>query len=81
MTREMSMIGIPTISVYQGDLLDVDNFLISERYLEHQPNLDLKFVKSVLKESTASATDRTELIEKGKMAYELLKSELFKLKK
>ena len=81
MTREMSMIGIPTISVYQGELLDVDNFLIKEKYMVHQPNLDLSFVQTVLEESKSLASNRTELIEKGKVAYELLKSELINLKK
>lgn len=81
MTREMSMIGIPTISVYQGELLDVDNFLIKERYLVHQPDLDLKFVRNLLEESKKRNLNRTELIEKGKDAYELFKSELIKLKK
>ena len=81
MTREMSMIGIPTISVYQGELLDVDNFLISEKYLVHEPNLDFNFVKNMLKESTNSALPRTELIDKGKKAYELLKSALLNLSK
>jgi predicted glycosyltransferase len=81
MTREMSMIGIPTISVYQGELLDVDNFLIKEKYLVHQPDLDLQFVKDILEESKNSDLNRTELIEKGKEAYELLKLELINLKK
>jgi uncharacterized protein len=81
MTREMSMIGIPTISVYQGELLDVDNFLIKENYLVHRPDLDMPFVQKILDDSTGSAVKRTELIEKGKEAYELLKSELIKLKK
>lgn len=81
MTREMSMIGIPTISVYQGELLDVDNFLIEEKYLVHQPDLDLQFVGRILEESKKSDLDRTELIVKGKEAYELLKSELINLKK
>jgi predicted glycosyltransferase len=81
MTREMSMIGIPTISVYQGELLDVDNFLIQEKYLVHQPDLDLQFVKQMLKESSGMEKNRTDLIEKGKQAYELLKSELINLKK
>nr|MBI1232852.1 DUF354 domain-containing protein [Cytophagales bacterium] len=81
MTREMSMIGIPTISVYQGELLDVDNFLIQEKYLVHQPDLDLQFVKQMLRDSSEMKKNRTELIEKGKEAYELLKSELINLKK
>jgi len=81
MTREMSMIGIPTISVYQGELLDVDNFLIKENYLVHRPDLDLDFVRGILEKSKSLSKNRTELIEKGKEAYELLKSELINLKK
>lgn len=78
MTREMSMIGIPTISVYQGELLDVDRFLIDEGYLVHNPNLDLDFIDGMIAQRPVGES-RTELIEKGKEAYELFKTELFKL--
>ncbi|MEX2566538.1 MAG: DUF354 domain-containing protein [Cyclobacteriaceae bacterium] len=76
MTREMGMMGVPTISVYQGELLDVDNYLIGEDYLKHQPNITLQSVMDYLKESENHQNNRTELIEKGKKAYQLFKFEL-----
>ncbi|WP_209329525.1 DUF354 domain-containing protein [Lunatimonas salinarum] len=81
MTREMSMIGIPTISVYQGDLLDVDNFLIENGYMVHQPSIDLVFVKKMLDRLSESGGNSAILIEKGKAAYNLFKTELLNLKK
>ena len=41
MTREMAVLGIPTISVYQDELLDVDRFLLQHveaiHRLQHLP--------------------------------------------
>ncbi|MCC5939714.1 MAG: DUF354 domain-containing protein [Lunatimonas sp.] len=81
MTREMSMIGIPTISVYQGELLDVDKFLIQNGYMVHQPDLSLDFIYNILNQSKEAGANSALLIEKGKEAYELFKSELLNLKK
>ena len=39
MTRELAILGIPTISVYQDDLLEVDKFLLEENLMMHEPNL------------------------------------------
>jgi uncharacterized protein len=80
MTREMSIMGIPTISVYQGELLAVDNFLIKEGYLKHQPELSKRFIDELLYSKENENKENTELIDKGKMAYEILKTELLNLK-
>lgn len=80
MTREMSIMGIPTISVYQGELLAVDKFLIQEEYLLHKPHLEAKDIYELLKSRSGEKQEKTELIDKGKKAYEILKTELLNLK-
>lgn len=80
MTREMAMLGIPTISVYQGELLDVDLFLIKENYLVHNPDLDLPFVEELIRKNLNGYNNKA-LIEKGKIAYTLFKAELLNFKK
>ena len=71
MTREMALIGIPTISVYQGDLLSVDKFMIDIGNMLHIPELSstiLEFEIQKIKEKSSNDL----LIKKGKEAYLLL---------
>jgi uncharacterized protein len=78
MTREMAIMGIPTISVYQGDLLDVDTFLISQNLMSHEPNLTTEKLKGFLL-ATKSMTYNNSLIQKGNKAYNLIKNTLFEI--
>jgi predicted glycosyltransferase len=48
MTREMAVLGIPTISVYQDTLLDVDQYLIDPRRTIHTPELTCSFALDYL---------------------------------
>ncbi|ERM81018.1 hypothetical protein P872_11490 [Rhodonellum psychrophilum GCM71 = DSM 17998] len=78
MTREMALMGIPTISVYQGALLGVDKYLIANGYMTHLPelnSLDIKFKINENKDLTSSDL----LIEKGEMAYYLFEKSLIGL--
>jgi hypothetical protein len=80
MTREMAILGIPTISVYQDDLLEVDTFLLSTGLMLHEPNITPEKVVSYI-ESLKNAPPALELMNKGKAAYNLLKQEILKFKK
>ena len=75
MTREAAVLGIPTISIYQDELLDVDNYLIDKGFMVHQPNLDADFVVRFFDASSRQAPD-TELLAKGRQAYELIKKKM-----
>ena len=75
MTRELAILGIPTISVYQDELLAVDEYLILEGVLKHEPAISAKIVEDYLK-SVKHRTGENEIMKKGKMAYEFLKSEI-----
>jgi hypothetical protein len=75
MTREMAMIGIPTISVYQESLLEVDKILISKKMMIHDPELNTQKMKSYIS-TLVNKTSNQELMHKGKNAYELFISEI-----
>ncbi len=79
MTREMAVIGIPTISVYQDELLDVDKFLIKEGIMIHDTNLTAAKVEQILQEVKSKEANPV-LLEKGEKTYYMIKNELINLK-
>ena len=80
MTRELAILGIPTISVYQDDLLEVDKFLLENGSMLHEPDITADKVMAFLNSLVDKKPD-LELMIKGKQAYQLLKSNIYKLKK
>ncbi len=78
MTREMAVIGIPTISVYQDALLDVDTYLIKEGIMMHDVNLSSEKVVSILREVKSKEANPV-LLEKGERAYNMIKQQLIHL--
>lgn len=78
MTREMALIGIPTISVYQGDLLGVDKFLIDNGYMQHIPDLSSEKLLSEIS-GNQEKSSRNLLLKKGKNAYQLLMENIINL--
>lgn len=80
MTRELAILGIPTISVYQDDLLEVDTFLIAKGLMLHEPLLTAEKVEAYIN-SLQNKPPALELMTKGKAAYNLLKQEILKFEK
>jgi predicted glycosyltransferase len=80
MTREMAIMGIPTISVYQDELLEVDKFLVTEKLMIHLPHLKFYEFNNFISDP-AIASINLNLISKGKEAYNVFKSELLKYNK
>ena len=75
MTREAAVLGIPTISVYQGDLLAVDRYLIEQGYMIHRTELTASFVDSFIR-TTQRKSASTDLLRKGVAAAGLIKEVL-----
>lgn len=71
MTRELAMIGIPTISVYQGELLEVDKLLIENNLMFHANTISSKEVISFTEKSLTN-NQKNMLMDKGKLAYDIL---------
>ena len=75
MTREMAVLGIPAISVYQGDLLDVDRYLIAQDALTYRPDLRADDVMTIFSNGRSRPV-QTGLLAKGKAAYEIILSQI-----
>ncbi len=75
MTREMAVLGVPTISVYQGPLLGVDRYLLRIGAFVHRPALTATEALQHLHIAARRPPDG-ELLEKGRAAYQLLKATL-----
>jgi predicted glycosyltransferase len=73
MTREMAVLGIPTISVYQDELLDVDRYLLRIGAFVHKPDLTAPEALRYLESASHRPASR-ELLEKGRAAYDMVKS-------
>jgi predicted glycosyltransferase len=80
MTRELAILGIPTISVYQDELLDVDKFLISKGLMLHEPELTANKVYEMIMQ-LQSKTPSLEMMDKGKQAYYMFKNEILQFEK
>lgn len=75
MTREMAMVGIPTISVYQDDLLEVDKLLINSHQMLHKKKLILDDIEASINYFNAEP-HINDLMFKGKHAYTMLINEI-----
>ncbi len=72
MTREMAVLGIPTISVYQDNLLDVDKYLITREQMIHETEINADFALKFI-EDKQRRPPSDDLLKKGKEAYDLIK--------
>ncbi|NNG21848.1 DUF354 domain-containing protein [Telluria aromaticivorans] len=75
MTRELAVLGVPTISVYQDELLDVDRYLIAEGACVHRPRLTADEALEYL-DSHSRGTPNPALLAKGRLAYEMIKEQV-----
>jgi len=75
MTREAAVLGIPTISVYQGELLAVDRYLIRAGHMIHRAVLTADFVDSFL-QTAERKPPSNDLLRKGADAAQLIKQVL-----
>ena len=72
MSREFAILGIPTISIYQDELLDVDKYLIAKGLMVHLAKIDVPRVLELLA-GRAHLAPLPDLLNKGRQAYTLLK--------
>ena len=75
MTREMAVLGIPTISVYQDELLAVDRFLLEQKAFAHIPQLSASPALDYLDTMTRRPPNLM-LLQKGRAAYDMVKLEI-----
>jgi predicted glycosyltransferase len=75
MTREAAVLGIPTISVYQSDLLAVDRYLIDQECMVHNVMPTVDFVESFLRIAQRKPPNG-DLLRKGSIAAALIREVL-----
>ncbi len=75
MTREMAVLGIPTVSVYQDELLDVDRYLLDVGAFVHDPALTAPTLLTILDGAARKPANRV-LLDKGRQAYAMIKREI-----
>lgn len=80
MTREAAVLGIPTISIYQDELLDVDKYLIQNNRMTHKVDINADFVEEFIRTINRKEAS-LDLLKKGKLAYDLIKRTLFDIGK
>ncbi len=76
MTREAAVLGIPAISTYQDELLDVDRYLIDRGYMVHRPRLAAADIREFLQHGRRGA--RSDLLDKGREAARLVETILLR---
>ena len=79
MTRELAVMGVPTISVYRSDLLQVDSYLIKLGQMVHKPDLTPEFALQYMRAEGARSKPRQELLDKGRQAYILIKETILSM--
>ena len=79
MTRELAVLGIPTISVYRSDILQVDSYLIKLGQMVHKPDLTPEFALEYMRAEGSRSKPRQELLDKGKQAYGLIKETILSM--
>ncbi len=80
MTRELALLGIPVISVYQDKLLGVDKLLVDYGLIHHEALLTVSGLEAYIS-NLKSKNVVPELVSKGEEAYNIFKSEILKFKK
>jgi hypothetical protein len=79
MTRELAILEIPVISIYQAEMLSVDKYLIDRGLLTINPGVTLQEILSVLNSATQTKKNWRTLDE-GNESFILIKNLLINLK-
>ena len=74
MTRELAFMGVPTLSVYQGELLSVDKYLIESGFMMYDSNPIIENIEELLNKQYSNNTN--SMHEKGLEAFNLIDSKL-----
>ena len=80
MTRELAVLDIPVISIYQVKMLQVDNYLINKGRVKLISNLNYQDIKQELSPKFSGNVNR-DLLNEGLESFELIYNEILKLKK
>ncbi len=77
MTRELAFLGVPTLSVYQGDLLSVDKHLINTGIMKYSSNPKIEDIENLMKKQYPK--NNIILFKKGAKAFEFIDNKIKEL--
>jgi len=80
MTRELAVLGIPVISIYQADLLEVDKYLIDKGLMTINPKVSFNEIIDFIETNTQIEKENIALME-GNESFNLIKKTIVNLKK
>ena len=78
MTREMAVLEIAVISIYQSELLAVDKYLIEKGLMKINNNITFEEIKTFLGSPTSS-DDNWAVLNEGQESYTLIKKLIYSL--
>ncbi|MEI6047777.1 MAG: DUF354 domain-containing protein [Bacteroidota bacterium] len=78
MTREMAVLQIPVISIYQSELLCVDKYLVNKKLMLINPQITYEEIKAFLASFQNDKKDLSVLKE-GEQSYTLIKNLIYNL--
>jgi len=70
MTRELAFLGVPTFSIYQDELLEVDKYLVENKFMYHDRNPKINNILDLI--NIKQVKDNQVLLEKGVKAFDLI---------
>lgn len=79
MSRELAVLGIPVISIYQAKLLRVDQCLVDAGLMVVDPAISFEKIKMKL-DAQQGKTFETDQLSKGEASYHLMLKEIINLK-
>lgn len=79
MTRELAVLGIPVISIYQSKMLCVDKYLIDKGQMKAIPDITYKEIRDILRTEINLKTD-SSVLKEGLVSYQMIKNSIMNLK-
>lgn len=73
MTRELAVLGIPVVSIYQAELLSVDKYLVDKGLLTVNPEVTYEEIKAIILADSKNPQGHAALNE-GKESYSLIQN-------
>jgi uncharacterized protein len=79
MTREMAVMEIPVISIYQAELLAVDKYLVNKDVMQINPDITYDDIRIYLN-SIRNSTKEWLVLKEGEKSYSILLNLIYNLK-
>lgn len=79
MTRELAVLGIPVISIYQAEMLCVDKYLVDKGQMKIKPDITYEEIKIELLKGNNSQKD-SSILNEGKESFNIIKELIVNLK-